>query len=102
MTNEYPRGVHLNVLLYDNMIINWKTGSVVWDSVDKAFNNRQPLWFLKRYLDEGAVPLSVEHEIHICNSPEEVSAVFQNSDDFYKKWKLHPRFNLISPYKENK
>lgn len=30
-----------NVLLLDGKIVNWKTGATCWDTVEKAFCNRQ-------------------------------------------------------------
>ncbi len=96
---KYPYEIHVCVLLLDNMIVNWKISSTLWDSVNIAFNNRQPMWLLKETVKNNNMGnLSVEYETHTCNNSQENQAIFRGAMEFYKKWKLHPNFNLSPPY----
>lgn len=87
--------IYKNVLLLDGKIINWKTGSTYWDSVDKAFNNRQPefIW----HLNEDR--LSVSSTNKLVKSDDENNQWFQDNE-FYKQFKIHEDFpsSMFRPY----
>lgn len=90
---KYPKILFQNVLLLDNKIVNWKTGKTHWKDIDKALNNRQPLYVLKQNKNN----LSVRSKSKLINNIEENNEFF-NDTSWYKQFELHEKFNLNKPY----
>ena len=90
---KYPKILYQNVLLLDNKIVNWKTGTTHWKNVAKAFDNRQPLHILKENKDN----LSVSSKSKLISNIKENNDFFTDNS-WYKQFKLHEKFNLNKPY----
>lgn len=87
--------IYRNVLLLDGKIVNWKTGSTHWDSVESAFNNRQFIQLFKLNPDRFTVA-SMSADIK--------SAIDRNNffvdAEWYKQFELHEDYadKIYSPY----
>lgn len=96
MKIEYPCKTYANVLLLDNMIVNWKVGKTHWNTVDRAFCNTQFLWVIKKANSDA---LEVKSKEFICATKEERINVFEErAEKFMKQWKIHPKFTGFDPY----
>lgn len=87
--------IYKNVLLSDGKIVNWKTGTTHWDSVSKAFHNRQPRFIFD--MKEGM--LSVSSVCKEVETDEENNAWFEDKE-FYKQFEVHEKFpsSMFLPY----
>lgn len=90
---KYPKTLYQNVLLLDNKIVNWKTGTTHWKDVNKAFNNRQSLYIL----NYAQHKLYVKFRKKVVNTLDENNAFF-NDSSWYKQFELHENFNVLKPY----
>lgn len=87
--------IYKSVLLVDGMMVNWKIGTVFWDTVDKALEYRQPI---KVPLDNPG-NITVKYEAIQTKSKKETNDAFLNST-FFKQFRIHPDVEdiIILPY----
>ena len=87
---EYPKKLYANVLLFDDKIISFKTGTKNWEG-SKFWESCQPLWFINE--DNFENRLKSEVFSKIVNSNEENNIFFRViSKEFYKMFEIHENY----------
>ena len=97
---EYPKKLYANVLLFDDKIINFKTGTTNWEGL-KFWESRQPFWILYEKQFENRLKSEVFSKI--INSNEENEIFFRViSKEFYKMFEIHENYgeDMFRPYYE--
>ena len=95
---EYPKKLYANVLLFDDKIISFKTGTTDWEGT-KFWSSRQPIWII----DEDNFENRLKSEVFskIINSNEENEIFFRViSKEFYKMFEIHENYgeDMFRPY----
>ncbi len=92
--------IYANVLLLDNLIVNWKLSSnTKWSDSIEVFNNRQYFWVILEGLkDENRLSVFNKRFLYSNNKEKEEIANLK-APEFYKQWEIHPKFKGFKPYK---
>jgi hypothetical protein len=95
---EYSKKLYANVLLFDDKIINFKTGTTNWEGT-KFWASSQPLWIIHEKDFENRLRSEVFSKI--VNSNEENNIFFRViSKEFYKMFEIHENYgeDMFKPY----
>ena len=94
----YPKEIHKTVLLLDRQIINWKTGSTIWRTVDDAFRNKQLVWLFDILANEPE-RLTVDATSILVNDSEENNRFFECCE-WFKQYEIHEKYSehMFKPY----
>lgn len=93
--------VNANVLLLDGHIIGWKTGSALWDSVEKSMWNKQLFVAIEIFRSRDPLQktrLSVRNMRFVCNNVDEHNKAFSDAREFYKTFPIHPEYSGYHPH----
>lgn len=98
--NKYPAIVYANVLLLNDRIINWKTGSTDWSN-DRWMSSRQPLHHVREAAPPygtGIKELRVEQMKFLAHNVDEWNAAFSKAIEFYKMFEMRSDIAVSAPY----